>query len=159
MEKASPGSSFLVKLAVRSGSATESRRSALISEGCFMTIRMISPRLILRTAAAMIAVVLALAFLPAQSAQALGNNREVSRSCGTNWVASGRYSSTHAWAVTQKLSGDCAGRLSAGLRASDGYTWPRRYGNSGRAEADETDPAGFGTGMHWGCDSCNVTYS
>ena len=124
-----------------------------------MAIRLTRPRLVLRSAAAMIAVFTAFALVPAQSAQALGNNREVSRSCGRNWVASGSYSSTHAWAVTSKLSGNCSGRLSAGLRASDGYTWPRVYGSSTRAEADQNDPAGFGTGMHWGCDSCNVTYS
>ncbi|GAB1514392.1 hypothetical protein [Actinophytocola sp. KF-1] len=117
------------------------------------------PRFVRRTTAAVIATIATFALLPAPSAQALGNNREVSRSCGTNWVASGRYSSTHAWAVTSKLSGDCAGRLSAGLRANDGYTWPRVYGTSIRAEADYYDSAGFGTGMHWGCDSCNVTYS
>lgn len=99
------------------------------------------------------------AMLPAAPAQAIGNNREVSRSCGTNWVASGRYSSTFAWAETSKVSGSCSGRLSAGLRASDGYTWPRVYGTSSYAYTSRTDSAGFGSGMHWGCDNCNVTYS
>ena len=112
-----------------------------------------------KAASALLATITIAALMPALPAQALGNNREVSRSCGRNYVSSGRYSSTRAWAQTTKVAGSCAGRLSAGLRASDGYTWPRVYGNNSSAYSERSDSAGFGTGMHWGCDACNVTYS
>lgn len=97
--------------------------------------------------------------LPSVPAMALGNNRNVNRSCGTNYVASGRYSGTYAWAQTTKVSGNCTGSLGAALEASDGYQWPRVNGSSSRAYTERTDSAGFGRGLHWGCLDCNVTYS
>jgi len=124
-----------------------------------MNKRSTGSRLAVKAASALLATVTAVALAPAVPAQALGNNRTVTRSCGTNYVASGRYSNTNAWAQTTKASGDCAGRLSAGLRASDGYTWPRVYGSNTSAYTSRTDSAGFGTGLHWGCDACNVTTS
>lgn len=124
-----------------------------------MTVKLTTPRLLRRATVTTMVAVTAFAFLPAQSAQALGNNRDVSRSCGVNHVSSGRYSGTYAWAQTTRVSGNCTGQLGAGLRASDGYTYPRVNGTREAAYADEVDSAGFGTGMHWGCLSCNVTYS
>ena len=117
------------------------------------------PRLLRRAMVTTMVAATAFAFLPATSAQAIGNNRDVSRSCGVNNVASGRYSSTFAWAQTTRVSGNCSGTLGAGLRASDGYTWPRVNGSRESAYTSRTDSAGFGTGMHWGCLDCTVTYS
>lgn len=108
---------------------------------------------------ALAAGAVAVAMLPSTPAQALGNNRDVTRSCGKNHVSSGRYSTTNAWAQTTKVDGNCSGRLSVGLRAADGYTYPRVYGSSTSAYTSRTDSAGWGSGMHWGCDGCSVTYS
>ncbi|SDG84432.1 hypothetical protein SAMN05216553_11256 [Lentzea fradiae] len=124
-----------------------------------MVARRTQPRPVLRLAVATTALFSAFALVPVQSAQAIGNNRDVSRSCGVNHVASGRYSNTSAWAQTTRVSGNCSGTLGAGLRASDGYTWPRVNGNRDSAYTQRTDSAGFGSGMHWGCLDCNVTYS
>lgn len=124
-----------------------------------MVSRAAQPRLVLRATVALTALFTAFALLPAQSAQAIGNNRDVSRSCGVNHVASGRYSNTNAWAQTTRVSGNCSGTLGAGLRASDGYTWPRVNGSRDSAYTSRVDSAGFGSGMHWGCLDCNVTYS
>lgn len=124
-----------------------------------MTTRTAPSRFVLRVAAVATALTTALAVVPAQYAQAIGNNRDVSRSCGVNHVASGRYSNTTAWAQTTRVSGNCSGTLGAGLRASDGYTWPRVNGSRDSAYTQRTDSAGFGSGMHWGCLDCSVTYS
>jgi hypothetical protein len=123
-----------------------------------MAIRTGKSRLTIQILTTVAAGAAAVALLPAP-AQAIGNNRDVHRGCGTNHVSSGRYSSTYAWAQTTKVDGDCSGRLSVGLRASDGYTYPRVYGSSTSAYTSRTDSAGFGSGMHWGCDGCSVTYS
>lgn len=115
-----------------------------------------------RVAAKAVSVIVAaaaVALIPAQQAQALGNNRDVSRGCGTNHVASGRNSATSAWAQTTRINGNCSGRLSAALRSNSGFTFPRVYGNQQIATAMNTDSSGFGTGLHWGCDACNVTTS
>ncbi|SEF37493.1 hypothetical protein SAMN05421837_11453 [Amycolatopsis pretoriensis] len=124
-----------------------------------MLAKMEPTRSALRVAAVASALVAATALVPAQAAQAIGNNRDVSRSCGVNHVASGRYSNMTAWAQTTRVSGNCSGTLGAGLRASDGYTWPRVNGTRDSAYTERTDSAGFGSGMHWGCLDCNVTYS
>ena len=124
-----------------------------------MAFRAGKPKFAIRVTSVVAISAIAMALMPTLPAQAIGNNRSVNRSCGSNFVASGRYSSTTAWAQTTKESGNCSGRLSAGLRASDGFTWPRVYGTNSSAYSQRTDSAGFGTGMHWGCDSCNVTYS
>jgi len=93
--------------------------------------------------------------LPA-TAFGLGNNRTVYRSCGANYVSSGYVSSGYSWAQTRKVSGSCAGRLSAGLQASNGY-WTRVYGSTLSAY---TSRYGYWTyGLHWGCDGCSQTYS
>ena len=98
---------------------------------------------------------LSVAMLPA-TAFGLGNNRTVYRSCGANYVSSGYVSSGYSWAQTRKVSGSCAGRLSAGLQASNGY-WTRVYGSTLSAY---TSRYGYWTyGLHWGCDGCSQTYS
>jgi hypothetical protein len=96
----------------------------------------------------------------ASPAMALGNNRTVSRSCGTTYVASGYSSSQRLnWAQTEKRSGDCTGRLSAALIKNNGYQTARHYGTSSRAYTSYTEGVRAINGLHWGCDSCNVTYS
>ena len=98
---------------------------------------------------------LSVAMLPA-TAFGLGNNGPVYRSCGVNYVSSGYVSSGYSWAQTRKVSGSCAGRLSAGLQASNGY-WTRVYGSTLSAY---TSRYGYWTyGLHWGCDGCSQTYS
>lgn len=98
---------------------------------------------------------LSVTMLPA-TAFGLGNNRAVSRSCGENYVSSGYVSSGYSWAKTQKQNGSCAGRLSAGLQYSNGYR-TRVYGSSQEAYTSLGGLAVYG--VHWGCDSCNITYS
>jgi hypothetical protein len=98
--------------------------------------------------------------IAASDAQALGNNREVSRSCGTNHVSSAYYSGgPYSWAQTTKASGDCAGRLSAALEKTGGFWTTRVYGTSSRAYATLESSVAAQNGLHWGCDSCNVTRS
>lgn len=124
-----------------------------------MAIKLTTPRLLRRATVTTMVAVTAFAFLPAQSAQAIGNNRDVSRSCGKNHVASGLVNSTTAWAQTTRVSGDCTGTLGAGLRANNGYTFPRVNGNRNEAYTQRSHSSGFGTGMHWGCLDCNLTTS
>lgn len=109
-------------------------------------------------AAGMTAMLVAAPLIAATDAQALGNNRTVSRSCGTNYVSSG-FTGSYSWAQTRKSSGDCAGRLSAALVRSDGYWTTRKYGSSSEAYTTLTSSSSARNGLHWGCDSCNVTYS
>src|SRR5215217_5084340 len=91
-------------------------------------------------------------------AQAVGNNRTVSRGCGKNYVSSSRYSEGGGWAQTQKQSGDCKGRLSAALQLSSGYRTPRVYG-SNLSAFDSTDLGVVVNGLHWGFDNCDLTTS
>ena len=98
---------------------------------------------------------LSVAMLPA-TAFGLGNNGPVYRSCGVNYVSSGYVSSGYSWAQTQKQNGSCAGRLSVGLSFSNGYR-TRVYGSSQNAYTSNWGYAR--NGLHWGCDSCNITYS
>lgn len=93
----------------------------------------------------------------APDAQALGNNRTVSRGCGKNYVASGR-SDEGGWAQTTKVSGDCKGRLSAALQMSTGYRTPRVYGDN-QSAFTSTDVGTAVLGLHWGCDNCGLTTS
>ncbi|WP_329117819.1 hypothetical protein [Streptomyces sp. NBC_01353] len=109
-------------------------------------------------AAGMTALVAVAPLLAATDAQALGNNRNVSRSCGTNHVGSG-FNGSQNWAQTKKVSGDCAGRLSAALVRSDGYWTTRVYGSKTNAYASYNSRYKAKNGLHWGCDNCNVTYS
>ena len=115
------------------------------------------------TAAAVAGVSVAATLMSATNAEALGNNRVVNRSCGSNYVASG-YSSGggYYWVETSKNSGDCAGRLSTGFQRSDGFRTVRNYGTSSIAFDTVTRGQLGGSvqyGLHWGCDNCNVTYS
>ncbi|OKK06153.1 hypothetical protein AMK26_08780 [Streptomyces sp. CB03234] len=109
-------------------------------------------------AAGLTALVAVAPVLVATDAQALGNNRTVNRSCGSNYVSSG-FTGSYSWAQTTKSSGDCAGRLSAALIRSDGYQTTRKYGSSSSAYTSYTSSSQARNGLHWGCDSCNVTYS
>ncbi|MEV6331595.1 hypothetical protein [Streptomyces sp. NPDC051909] len=109
-------------------------------------------------AAGLTALVAVAPLLVATDAHALGNNRVVSRSCGTNYVGSG-FNGSQNWAQTKKVSGDCAGRLSAALIRSDGYWTTRVYGSSTSAYASYNSSYKARNGLHWGCDNCNVTYS
>jgi len=97
-----------------------------------------------------------IALLPSQ-ASALGDNRIVYRSCGSNYVASG-FNGTNSWAQTDRVSGTCAGRFSLNFEMSDGRWMARTYYN--RYSAYRTISPTFGNvayGLHWGCDNCNVT--
>ncbi|MET7455197.1 hypothetical protein ABZT03_25530 [Streptomyces sp. NPDC005574] len=94
----------------------------------------------------------------APGAQALGNNRTVSRGCGKNYVASNRWSDEGGWAQTTKVSGHCKGRLSAALQWSTGYRTPRVYGDNQSAYTS-TDLGTVVLGLHWGCDNCDLTTS
>ena len=106
------------------------------------------------------ALVVAAAVLPASPAQAFGNNRDVSRGCGTNYVASGYVGDFRVYAQTYKVSGSCAGRLSAALQFNSGERTTRKYGTNQEAYQEiGTPPSGIRYGLHWGCDNCGVTYS
>lgn len=109
-------------------------------------------------AAAMTAMLVIAPVIAATDAQALGNNREVSRSCGTNRVSSG-FTGSYNWAQTTKSSGSCAGRLSAALERYNGYWTTRVYGSSSSAYATDVVSSADHYGLHWGCDACNVTRS
>lgn len=125
-----------------------------------MSIKTGASRLSAKLTMTMAVGAVAAVLLPALPAHAIGNNRTVYRGCGANYVSSGYYTyNTYAWAQTQRESGSCLGRLSAGLEALDGYRWPRVYGTRESAYTSRQDSAGFGRGMHWGCDACSVTYS
>jgi hypothetical protein len=92
-------------------------------------------------------------------ALALGNNRIVYRSCGSNYVSSG-FNGTYYWAQTERVSGTCEGRFSLNFEMSDGRWMTRTYYN--KYSAYRTISPSFGTvrnGLHWGCDNCNVTKS
>jgi len=112
-------------------------------------------RLLVRILAATVLTCVGVAVVPASSAMALGNNRTVSRSCGTNYVSSG-WTGSYSWAQTKKVSGDCAGRLSAGLEFYNGY---RTRVPGSNTSAYTSNPAYARYGLHWGCDNCNVTFS
>lgn len=119
-------------------------------------------RLSVSTLVATVFLSVAAAPLLAAPAHALGNNRAVNRSCGTNYVSSGHNGTAgegHSWAQTTRQSGNCAGRLSAALERSDGYWSTRVYGSNGSAYATARFGAKAKHGLHWGCDACNVTRS
>lgn len=114
-------------------------------------------------AGALLATVMA-PLVASPSAYALGNNRNVHRSCGTNYVASGAdYVNSkvrYYWAQTTKTSGDCSGRLSVAFQYFDGYRSPREYGSTSAAYTSMDGMVHLVQyGLHWGCDTCNVTYS
>lgn len=108
-----------------------------------------------------IAAVSVLSVLPmiamAMPAQAVGDNRTVSRGCGQNYVSSGYYADGSTWAQTKKQSGDCKGRLSVAFELSDGYWTNRVYGDNLTVYSTWSGRARHG--LHWGCDACNVTRS
>jgi hypothetical protein len=116
-----------------------------------------------RKAAAVLGMTTLMAIVPlvaAPGAEALGNNRSVTRSCGKNYVSSG-FNSPKSWAQTKKESGTCAGRLSAALELVDGYRTQRVYGSNSSAYASFNTGSGMAAkyGLHWGCDACSVTKS
>ncbi|PJE95453.1 hypothetical protein CUT44_22840 [Streptomyces carminius] len=116
-----------------------------------------------RKAAAVLGMTTLMAIVPlvaAPGAEALGDNRTVTRSCGKNHVSSG-LNNGKSWAQTEKESGTCAGRLSAALELVDGYRIQRVYGTKSRAYASFNTGSGMAAkyGLHWGCDNCNVTKS
>ncbi|MFI0976385.1 hypothetical protein ACH4SP_05070 [Streptomyces sp. NPDC021093] len=97
--------------------------------------------------------------LPASSAAALGNNRTVQRSCGSNYISSG-FDGTDYWAQTVRASGNCSGRFSLNFEMSDGRWMTRTYYTSHSAYRAISPSFGkVSHGLHWGCDNCNVTKS
>ncbi|MGH3930713.1 MAG: hypothetical protein ACRDTF_12125, partial [Pseudonocardiaceae bacterium] len=112
-----------------------------------------------RIAAVMVLVGVTTALLPVSPALALGNNRTVERGCGHNYVSSGLYNNEYFWAQTQKVEGQCAGRLSVAFELDSGYRTQRVYGDSGFAWTSIEGNSGVRYGLHWGCDDCNVTKS
>jgi len=104
-------------------------------------------------------------FLFAGSADAIGNNRTVTRSCGQNHVASGKIAATstrsaYTWAQTTRVNGDCGGYLSVALQYTDGRRSSRKTQPDHITSAyTEVTGTAFSYGLHWGCDTCNVTYS
>ena len=115
------------------------------------------PRLRLSMSAVAMVSSIFTVLLLATPAQALENNREVKRDCGTNYVASG-YNGKASWAQTTRVSGDCQGRLSAALEYADGHWSERKYG-SRQSVYVAVDGERARYGLHWGCDDCNVTKS
>jgi hypothetical protein len=102
---------------------------------------------------------LAVVMLQAAPAHALGNNRVVSRSCGTNWIASG-FNGSYFWAETSRNSGTCQGRLSVAIQRSDGFRTVRHYGTSSGAFMTTTPGQLGGSaryGVHWGCNACRAS--
>jgi len=87
-------------------------------------------------------------------ADALGA-RNVNRSCGTNYIASGG-GGDNFWAQTTKVSGTCDGVLSVALQSSDGYISPRVYGTNSQAFTRIYNINAI-RGLHWGCNSCSVS--
>jgi hypothetical protein len=115
-----------------------------------------------RLAAAAVAGGIVVALLPGTPAFALGNNRNVQRSCGWNYVGSG-YNGSEYWAETSRASGNCLGRLSAGFELENGQRSARKYGDSNnvRTTWKYQEPLYLDArlGLHWGCDDCNITYT
>lgn len=86
--------------------------------------------------------------LTATPASAIGDNRVVTRSCGTNWIGSYYLKGGYDKAETIKETGSCQGRLWAGLRGNSEYL---SSGNS--LYASYTGLVAM-YGVHKGCDSC-----
>ncbi|BEL06201.1 hypothetical protein Q0Z83_043920 [Actinoplanes sichuanensis] len=90
-------------------------------------------------------------------ALAVGGNRTVQRSCGSNYISSGG-GNGHFWAQTEKVSGNCDGTLSVAMQASDNYRSPRVYGTR---QSAYTELWNFNAhyGIHWGCNSCDSSWT
>jgi hypothetical protein len=108
--------------------------------------------------AVLTAGVVVAAILPATPAFALGNNRTVSRSCGSNYVSSG-FNGSQGWAQTEKSSGNCTGQLGVTLIRSDGYRLGRVNGTTSSARIVYATSNRPQNGVHWGCLNCNQTLS
>jgi hypothetical protein len=93
----------------------------------------------------------------AAPAHAIGNNRTVNRSCGSNYISSGG-GNGHYWAQTEKVSGNCAGTLSVAMIGLDGYVSPRVYGTTQSAYTELWN-FNASNGLHWGCNSCSASWS
>lgn len=89
-------------------------------------------------------------------ADALGT-RTANRPCGQNVIGSyNDYSgSTSGAAYTERLSGSCAGRLSAEWHSGTS-SGGRSYGNSEKAVSTRYGHI-ISNGYHWGCDACGVS--
>jgi hypothetical protein len=124
-----------------------------------MTVPSARMKFALKLISPVIAGAAAVAILPVSPALAIGNTRDVSRSCGVNNVASGYNGSNGAWAQTSKISGNCSGQLGVSLKTNAGYVYPRVNGDRFSAYISKTASGGFSQGLHWGCLDCNVTYS
>lgn len=101
------------------------------------------------------AAVLGMAVMTTGPAHAIGNNRVVYRSCGSNYISSGG-GGGNFWAQTEKNSGTCSGILSVALQSRDGYQSPRVYGTNRSAFTSIGGIAAI-YGLHWGCNSCGVS--
>lgn len=100
------------------------------------------------------AAALGMTLVSTAPADALGS-RNVARSCGTNYIASGG-GGGNFWAQTTKVSGSCEGILSVALQSWDGYISPRVYGTNAQAFTRIYNiDARYG--LHWGCNSCAVS--
>jgi len=97
-------------------------------------------------------------FMFAGSADALGNNRQVTRSCGVNYVASGT-TSNGAWAATTRETGDCTGNLYAALERTNGAWTTWKHVSAATGSVFTSSVGTFSKGLHMGCSTCNVTYS
>ncbi|RMI12734.1 hypothetical protein [Cellulomonas triticagri] len=96
--------------------------------------------------------------LDADSAEAFGYNRAVSRACGQNWVNSSG-SAMSGSAKTSHYSGSCQDILWAGLNVKGiGISWRKGPGVRDIAQAYAESLADT-TGRHKGCESCAVTLS
>lgn len=120
-------------------------------------IRTIIPRQLLAIALLALAITAGFSVTAVESVEALGNNRTVTRSCGKNYIASGSNSTYSAWAVTQKTSGSCQGRLWAGLKGSSFEEIIS--GSTSYVEFNRVTATRAQTGIHKGCDSCSESYT
>lgn len=93
----------------------------------------------------------------ADSAEAFGFNRAVSRTCGDNWVSSSG-DLTNGQAVTSHYSGSCNDKLVAGLNHGGAVKWTTSTSVRGTAR-HAASGLGDTTGRHKGCPSCAVTLS
>ncbi|NHT17270.1 hypothetical protein [Cellulomonas sp. IC4_254] len=95
--------------------------------------------------------------LDADSAEAFGYNRAVSRACGSNWVQSTGTTAAGS-ANTMHHSGSCQDRLVAGLHVGGIISWNTSANVRGTASKGGTN-LNDSTGRHKGCPTCAITLS
>jgi hypothetical protein len=111
-----------------------------------------TPRRIGALAAAVVAAITLFGVVGAPPAQSWNPGGALAyRGCGANAVVS-----SPNWAYTQKHSGNCAGPLGVAMRRSNGYQ-NQRFGSS--SYASTSGGSGNVGGVHWGCPSCNQTWT